>query len=222
MCGIAGFAGAGTLEDLRAMGAALRHRGPDGEGEHVDPKRRVHLTHRRLAILDIGGGEQPMWNEDATVCVVFNGEIYNHLELRAMLVARGHAFRSDHSDTEVLVHGYEEWGAELPARLNGMFAFAVWDARRARLFLARDRFGKKPLYYTSQPGLFAFASELTALQRHASVPSDIDRRSLQKLLAYGFVPAPRRSSRRRACRRSRSASGARSCGRCYHRPFAGG
>jgi len=191
MCGIAGFAGAGSREDLRAMAEAIRHRGPDGEGAHVDEKRRVFLAHRRLAIIDIAGGDQPMWNEDHTACVIFNGEIYNHLELRAMLVARGHAFRSDHSDTEVLVHGYEEWGDELPARLNGMFAFAIWDARRGRLFLARDRFGKKPLYYTSQPGLFAFASELTALQRHAGVPGDIDRRSLQKLLAYGFVPAPR-------------------------------
>ena len=191
MCGIAGFAGAGTQADLRAMADAIRHRGPDGEGYHVDPNGRVHLAHRRLAIIDIAGGEQPMWNEDASVGVVFNGEIYNHLELRAMLVARGHTFRSDHSDTEVLVHGYEEWGEELPARLNGMFAFAVWDSRRGRLFLARDRFGKKPLYYCSQPGVFAFASELTALQRHPSVPTDIDRRSLQKLLAYGFVPAPR-------------------------------
>jgi len=189
MCGIAGFAGAGTVEDLAAMGDAIRHRGPDGEGRHVDG--RVHLIHRRLAIIDIEGGDQPMWNEDRSVCVIFNGEIYNHLELRAMLVARGHAFRSDHSDTEVLVHGYEEWGDELPGRLNGMFAFAIWDSRRGKLFLARDRFGKKPLYYCSQPGVFAFASELTSLQRHPSVPRDVDRRSLQKLLAYGFVPAPR-------------------------------
>ena len=173
------------------MGDAIRHRGPDGEGLHVDPARNVHLIHRRLAILDIAGGDQPMWNEDRTVCVIFNGEIYNHVELRTLLVARGHTFRSDHSDTEALVHGYEEWGEELPSRLNGMFAFAIWDAPRGRLFLARDRFGKKPLYYCSQPGLFAFASELTALQRHPSVPTDIDRGSLRKLLAYGFVPSPR-------------------------------
>jgi len=102
MCGIAGFAGAGSREDLRAMAEAIRHRGPDGEGAHVDEKRRVFLAHRRLAIIDIAGGDQPMWNEDHTACVIFNGEIYNHLELRAELVALGHVFRSDHSDTEVL------------------------------------------------------------------------------------------------------------------------
>lgn len=191
MCGLAGFVGAGTLADLRAMGAAIVHRGPDGEGIHVDPSANVHLLHRRLAIVDIAGGEQPMWNETRDVAVIFNGEIYNHLELRAALVAKGHVFRSDHSDTEVLVHGYEEWGEELPARLNGMFAFAILDAARRRMFLARDRFGKKPLYYFCRPGLFAFASELTALTRHPGVPREIDRMSLKKLFAYGFIPSPR-------------------------------
>jgi asparagine synthase (glutamine-hydrolysing) len=191
MCGLAGFVGPGTLADLRAMGAAIIHRGPDGEGIHLDPGQRVHLLHRRLAIVDLAGGEQPMWNEDRTVCVIFNGEIYNHLELRAELLARGHTFRSDHSDTEVLVHGYEEWGEELPARLNGMFAFAIHDMPRKRLFFARDRFGKKPLYYTCTPALFAFASELTALLRHPGVGRSVDRRSLQKLFAYGFIPSPR-------------------------------
>src|SRR5258708_3863446 len=191
MCGIAGLVGSGTLEDLRAMGAAIVHRGPDGEGIHLEPAQRGHLLHRRVAIVDIEGGEQPMWNEDRTVCVIFNGEIYNHIELRAALAAKGHLFRSDHSDTEVLVHGYEEWGEELPARLNGMFAFAIHDIVRRRLFFARDRFGKKPLYYAVRPGLFAFASELTALLRHPGVPRTVDRRSLQKLFAYGFIPSPR-------------------------------
>ncbi len=191
MCGLAGFVGSGTEGDLRAMGAAIAHRGPDGLGMHVDAADGVHLLHRRLAVIDIAGGEQPMWNEDRRVCVIFNGEIYNHRELREALAARGHVFRSDHSDTEVLVHGYEEWGDELPERLNGMFAFAIHDARRRRLFLARDRFGKKPLYYASRPGLFAFASELGALARHPGVGRRIDRRSLQKLFAYGFVPSPR-------------------------------
>jgi asparagine synthase (glutamine-hydrolysing) len=191
MCGLAGFVGAGTVADLRAMGAAIVHRGPDGEGMHVDPASGVHLLQRRLAIVDIAGGDQPMWNETGDVAVIFNGEIYNQLELRAALTGKGHVFRSDHSDTEVLVHGYEEWGEELPARLNGMFAFAILDTRAKRLFFARDRFGKKPLYYCVRPGLFAFASELTALLRHPGVERRIDRRSLQKLFAYGFIPSPR-------------------------------
>src|SRR5471032_1272850 len=191
MCGLAGFVGAGTVADLRAMGAAIVHRGPDGEGIHVDPAASVYLLHRRLAIVDLEGGEQPMWNETRDIGVIFNGEIYNHLELRAALMAKGHVFRSHHSDTEVLVHGYEEWGEDLPSRLNGMFAFAILDTPGRRLFFARDRFGKKPLYYTCRPGLFAFASELTALLRHPGVERRIDRRSLQKLFAYGFIPSPR-------------------------------
>jgi asparagine synthase (glutamine-hydrolysing) len=123
--------------------------------------------------------------------VIFNGEIYNHLELRAALQAKGHVFRTDHSDTEVLVHGYKEWGEELPVKLNGMFAFAIYDARARRLFFARDRFGKKPLYYCARPGFFAFASELTALAKHPAVERRIDREALKKLFAYGFIPSPR-------------------------------
>src|SRR5262245_24757750 len=191
MCGIAGFAGPGTERDLQAMSDAMIHRGPDGAGRFVDPAHGVYLAHRRLAILDISGGDQPMWNEDGRVGVVFNGEIYNHVELRRELVARGHTFRSDHSDTEVLVHGYEEWGAELPLKLNGMFAFAVYDSARGVLFLARDRFGKKPLYYTSRAGFFAFASELGALLKHAAVRREIDDAALRKYFGYGFIPAPR-------------------------------
>src|SRR5581483_9323599 len=131
------FAGRGDRDDIHRMTTSLAHRGPDGEGFHHDPASAVHLGHRRLSILDIAGGAQPLFNEDRTVCVVFNGEIYNHVELRATLHAAGHRFRSDHSDTEVLVHGYEEWGDALPLRLNGMFAFAIYDAGRKRLFLAR-------------------------------------------------------------------------------------
>lgn len=189
MCGLAGFVGEGNEAILREMGRAIAHRGPDGEGIHVDGP--VHLLHRRLAIIDLAGGEQPMWNETRDVCVIFNGEIYNHLELRAELKALGHTFASDHSDTEVIVHGYEAWGAALAARLNGMFALAVYDSARRKLFFARDRFGKKPLYYSARPGFFAFASELTGLLRHPRVERRIDRRSLQKLFAYGFIPAPR-------------------------------
>ena len=190
MCGLAGFIGEGGREALRAMTGALIHRGPDDEGFHIDPAHAVHLGFRRLAVIDLAGGQQPMWNEDHSVCVVFNGEIYNHAELRAALIARGHVFRSDHSDTEVLVHGYEEWGDGLPARLNGMFALAVWDRPRRRIFAARDRFGEKPFYYTARPGFFAFASELSALARHPLVDRTPDPRSVQKFFAYGYIPAP--------------------------------
>lgn len=191
MCGITGFVGAGDAGLIRAMTSCLAHRGPDGEGLHIDADNRVYLGHRRLAVLDIAGGAQPMWNEAGDVCVVFNGEIYNHQALRAELVAKGHVFASDHSDTEVLVHGYEEWGADLPIRLNGMFAFAIYDRARRRLFLARDRFGEKPLYYFEHKGTFGFASELTPLTLHPAFDRSVDVRSLQKLLAYGYVPAPR-------------------------------
>ena len=190
MCGIAGFIGTGGVHDLQAMSDALVHRGPDGAGQYIDERQGVFLAHRRLAILDIGGGEQPMWNEDGRVCVIFNGEIYNHVELRRDLVSRGHVFRSDHSDTEVLVHGYEEWGNRLPLMLNGMFAFAIYDRSRQRLFLARDRFGKKPLYYVAGAGCFAFASELSALLKHPQVDRTVDQAHLRKYFAYGFIPAP--------------------------------
>ena len=190
MCGICGFLGDGNEAVLAAMTRALAHRGPDGEGLFVDRDARLFLGHRRLAVIDIAGGEQPMWNEDQTVAVVFNGEIYNHAELRRTLERLGHRFRSDHSDTEVLVHGYEEWGEGLPGRLNGMFAFAVYDQLHRSLFLARDRFGEKPLYYTRQNGVFAFASELGAFRHHPALALDVDPAALQKLFAYGFIPAP--------------------------------
>ncbi|HET9387420.1 MAG TPA: asparagine synthase (glutamine-hydrolyzing) [Gemmatimonadales bacterium] len=190
MCGITGFAGAGSEADLRAMSSVLRHRGPDGQGIHIDRRFRVGLGHQRLVVVDPQGGRQPMWNEDGSVAVIFNGEIYNARELRGQLVGLGHRFSSDHSDTEVLVHGYEQWGRELPIRLNGMFAFAVFDANEGRLFLARDRFGEKPLYYAQGQSVFAFASEITALLQHPSIPLELDSRGIQKLFAYGYIPAP--------------------------------
>src|SRR3984893_8632633 len=190
MCGIAGFAGLGDQADLASMTASLVHRGPDGEGQYFDAEAKIYLGHRRLAILDRDGGSQPMWNVDKSVGIVFNGEIYNHRELRTLLEARGHVFRSSHSDTEVLVHGYREWGEALPSRLNGMFAFVVYDRERKRLFLARDRFGEKPLYYYRGPRLFAFASELGALRKHSAFTDKINVRSLQKFFAFGYVPAP--------------------------------
>lgn len=190
MCGLTGFVGAGGRADLDAMAGAIRHRGPDEAGFHVESEHALHLAFRRLAIVDLAGGHQPMWNEDGSVCVLFNGEVYNQAELRDSLLACGHVFRSDHSDTEVLVHGYEEWGEDLPARLNGMFAFVVWDRPRRRLFAARDRFGEKPFFYVSRPGFFAFASELSALIRHPAVDRTIDPRALQKFFAHGYIPAP--------------------------------
>jgi asparagine synthase (glutamine-hydrolysing) len=190
MCGLTGFVGVGSRSDLKAMASAIVHRGPDDVGFHIDPEHAVHLGFRRLSIIDLAGGHQPMWNEDASICVLFNGEIYNNVELRAALVAAGHQMRTDHSDTEVLVHGYEEWGEDLPRRLNGMFAFVIWDRGRRRLFAARDRFGEKPFYYTVTPGLFAFASELSALMRHSAVERTIDEGALQKFFAYGYIPAP--------------------------------
>jgi asparagine synthase (glutamine-hydrolysing) len=178
MCGITGILHRGTVRDgperARAMAAAIRHRGPDDEGNWADAD--IALGFVRLSILDLNGGHQPMTNEDGSAWVVFNGEIYNHAELRRELTSRGHRFATDHSDTEVLVHGWEEWGEQLPERLNGMFAFALWDCRQRALFLARDRYGIKPLYVaTGAAGELLFGSEIRAL--HASgliqrAPSD--------------------------------------------------
>ena len=188
MCGIAGFVGAGGHGDIAAMARALIHRGPDAEGFHEAPEHRLFLAHRRLSIIDIDGGAQPMANEDGAVRVVFNGEIYNHLELRHELESRGHRFASGHSDTEVIVHGWEEWGTEMPARLNGMFAFAVWDARQRCLFLARDRMGEKPLFWGRGKDVLLFASELSALAAHGGFAAEVDRATLKKYFAHGFYP----------------------------------
>ncbi len=172
------------------MTDALAHRGPDGEGHHCDHDAHVYLGHRRLAIIDVEGGAQPMFNEDGQVAIVFNGEIYNHAQLRRELVAAGHRFATDHSDTEVLVHGYEQWGEGLLPKLNGMFAFAIHDKARKRLFLARDRFGEKPLYYWQRPGFFAFGSEMKALKAHPAFDEPLNPLSLHKYFAYGYVPSP--------------------------------
>jgi asparagine synthase (glutamine-hydrolysing) len=190
MCGLAGFVGHGDRNDLGAMTAALVHRGPDGAGSYHDPAARVYLGHRRLAIIDVADGAQPMWDAQGDTGVVYNGEIYNHKELRKTLEQRGHVFATDHSDTEVLIHGYREWGVALPEHLHGMFAFCIYDRRRRQLFLARDRFGEKPLYFAQQGGTFFFASELSAISRHRAFQASLSRRSLQKFFAYGFIPAP--------------------------------
>jgi asparagine synthase (glutamine-hydrolysing) len=191
MCGIAGFTGPYNDKLLHGMADALRHRGPDGEGYFFCRFNQVNLAHRRLSINDIEGGHQPMWNEDDTVGIVFNGEIYNHKELREDLIKLGHIFKTDHSDTEVLIHGYEEWSVDLLYKLNGMFAFCIYDQKNKRLFFARDRFGKKPLYYSEFNKKIAFASELKSLLIHPEVKKEIDSVSLQKYFGYGFIPAPR-------------------------------
>lgn len=190
MCGIAGFVGEGDRGHLIAMTRALAHRGPDDEQLYVDQDLRVFLGFRRLAIIDPVDGVQPMWSRDGSIAVIFNGEIYNHLELRAELEEKGHRFFTDHSDTEVLVHGYAQWGQDLPRHLNGMFAFVVFDRTRRLLFASRDRFGEKPLYYIARPGFFAFASELAALVCHPKADRTLDSRALQKFFAYGYLPAP--------------------------------
>src|SRR5919199_2275990 len=196
MCGITGWAyldartpvpeGATAL--LREMCGRMVHRGPDSEG--VMTAAGVGLGMRRLAIIDLATGEQPVWNEDRTVAVVLNGEIYNYRELRRELEARGHVFRSA-SDTEVLPHLYEEYGARMLEHLNGMFAFALWDARARRLLLARDPFGEKPLYWGVFGGQLLFASEPKVLLAHPSVRTRLDLAALRQYLAFDYVPAPR-------------------------------
>jgi asparagine synthase (glutamine-hydrolysing) len=190
MCGIAGFVGEGSAADVDAMNAAQAHRGPDGTGCWVDEAHRVHLGHLRLAIIDLAGGAQPMWSADGRAGIIFNGEIYNFAELRAELVAQGVQFLTDHSDTEVLLQAYRHWGDDCVKRLNGMWAFVIYDRARRRLFGSRDRFGKKPFYYVDRPGLFAFASELSALMAHRSIQAPVSRLGLQKYFAYGYIPAP--------------------------------
>ncbi|MFC1798234.1 asparagine synthase (glutamine-hydrolyzing) [Thermodesulfobacteriota bacterium] len=190
MCGICGFVGKGSMSDLQRMNQTMIHRGPDAEGYWNDRNTGVYIGHRRLSIIDLSGGAQPMLSKDSQLIVSYNGEIYNHLELREKLEKKGHVFETDHSDTEVLLHGYREWGDELPGRLNGMWAFAIYDQNRNTLFLSRDRFGKKPLFYTLQNRTFAFASELNALIQHSHIQSSISKRSLKKYFAYGYIPAP--------------------------------
>jgi asparagine synthase (glutamine-hydrolysing) len=190
MCGICGFKGYGDIKDLQRMTAALTHRGPDDQGTWNDQQSAIYLGHRRLSVIDIDGGAQPMWSSDDSIGIVYNGEIYNHLELRQKLEKKGRVFETDHSDTEVLLHGYREWGTDLPNRLNGMWVFAIYDRRRDAIFISRDRFGKKPLFYTLQNKTFVFASELTALAQHSFITASISKRSLKKYFAYGYIPAP--------------------------------
>jgi len=193
MCGIAGILYAELARPveraaMKAMADSLAHRGPDAEGFWQESG--VGLAHRRLAIIDIAGGSQPIGSEDDTVQVVFNGEIYNHRALRTTLEARGHRFRTQ-SDSEVLVHLYEERGEHMVGALRGMFAFAVWDSSRRRLLLARDRVGIKPLYVYRDAEKLLFASEMKAILAFPGVGRDVDLEALEDFLAFGVVPSPR-------------------------------
>jgi asparagine synthase (glutamine-hydrolysing) len=193
MCGIAGvFALDGPLSPqgraaVRPMTDALRHRGPDGEGFLAD--EWAGLGHRRLAIIDRAGGHQPMANEDESAWIIFNGEVYNHRDLRPILEEKGHRFRT-RSDTETILHAYEEFGPSCVERLDGMFAFAIYDARKRELFIARDRLGKKPLFYTVLGGVLHFASELGALARAPLWNGDLDLSALEGYLSLGYFLAP--------------------------------
>jgi asparagine synthase (glutamine-hydrolysing) len=167
------------------------HRGPDGAGAWLAPDRRVGLAFRRLAIIDLSANaNQPMANEDGSVRIVFNGEIYNHRRIRCELAASGHAFSTDHSDTEAILHGYEEWGDDVVSHLEGMFAFAIWDERNRRLFFARDRVGVKPLYFTWADGDFLFASEIKALLAHPAVTPALELAAAYHYLSFLTTPAP--------------------------------
>jgi asparagine synthase (glutamine-hydrolysing) len=173
---------------VQHMSQALVHRGPDDAGFYEDEQAALGM--RRLSIIDLATGHQPISNEDGTLWLVFNGEIYNYRELRARLVQQGHRFATQ-SDSEVIVHAYEEYGANCLTLFNGMFAFAIWDATRRRLFLARDRLGVKPLYYWTQGSQLVFASELSALLCHPCVPQALDFQSLDQFLTVEYIPAPR-------------------------------
>ena len=197
MCGIAGYAStrrlAGASEGLRRMATAIAHRGPDDHGffetAAVTDNLAIGLAHRRLAIIDMTTGHQPLGNEDGSIQIVFNGEIYNFQDLRAELAAYGHRFAT-RSDTETIVHAYEQWGVDCVNHLRGMFAFAIWDGPRERLLLARDRFGKKPLFLFERDGMLLFASEIKALLAFPSVVATVDRTALWDYFAYRYVPAP--------------------------------
>lgn len=192
MCGLAGVArrhSRGVSVDmLDRMGAALKHRGPDGSGRYADA--RVGLAHVRLSIIDAAGGAQPLGNEDGSVLIVYNGEVYNYVELQAELLAAGHRFHS-RSDTEVLVHAYEQWGTEMLGRLNGQFAFAIYDRAAQTVFLARDRFGVRPLFYSVARGDLFFASEVKAIFASGEVDAALDPIGLDQVFTFWAARPPR-------------------------------
>ncbi len=212
MCGICGeinfFKKDIKIESIKRMGSVLAHRGPDDEGMvffkdgrpvearslrasiESDSQFEVGLGHRRLSIIDLSdAAHQPMCNEDKTVWIVYNGEIYNFREIRKELEKKGHIFKSN-SDTEVIVHAYEEWGVDCLKAFRGMFAFGIWDSRQKRLFLARDRLGKKPLVYYFRNGRFIFASEIKALLQAPDILKRVNNTAIHHYLTYQYIPSP--------------------------------
>ena len=193
MCGIAGivsFVAPPDEADVRGMVASMRHRGPDEDG-FSSPDNFCSLGMCRLSIVDLAGGHQPMWDERRRYCIVFNGEIYNHAHLRELLIQRGHAFTTDHSDTETIVHGYEEWGPEVFSRMDGQFAVAIWDREERELVVARDRVGEKPLYVARAGDQWLLASEMKALLSVTTLDRDVDPEAVRQYLAFDYVVSPR-------------------------------
>ena len=195
MCGIAGVVESNKnarVEEssLRRMCAAMAHRGPDDEGVYT--QGRVGLAMRRLSIIDVAAGHQPISNEDGTIWIVFNGEIYNHAILRQQLIARGHRYNT-HCDTETIVHLYEEYGRDCVQHLRGMFAFAIWDTRERRLFMARDRLGIKPLYYRITPESLLFGSEIKVILAHGGIRPKFTAPFCRNIWRSAICPARRRS-----------------------------
>jgi len=191
MCGITGiikFNGdVAYPQQITAMNRAMSYRGPDGEG--IWAEGQVCLGHLRLAIIDLTAGDQPMTDDEESLIVVFNGEIYNFQAVRTELELKGYQFQTK-SDTEVLIHGFREWGRDLVLKLNGMFAFAIYDKRKRIIFIARDRLGVKPLYYFSDSSSFAFASEMGGLMASGLIDREIDQQALDLYLHYQYIPAP--------------------------------
>ena len=194
MCGIVGILRLNDRNEidrslLARMNDRQEHRGPDGFGYHVEPG--VGLGHRRLSIIDLAGGKQPLFNEDGSVVVTYNGEIYNFKQLTEELIALGHQFRT-HCDTEVIVHAWEEWGEDCVERFNGMFGFAIWDRNRRALFIARDRLGIKPLYYSiTADQQFLFSSELKGLLVHPSLSREVCAPAVEDYFTFGYIPDPK-------------------------------
>jgi asparagine synthase (glutamine-hydrolysing) len=195
MCGITGIYNidnrnrteTDTDADIKKMTSCLTHRGPDDHGYYANDK--IALGHRRLNIIDLKTGHQPIFNEDKSMCIIFNGEIYNYKDLKSELIKKGHRF-STNSDTETIIHAYEEWGEECLKKLRGMFAFCIWDSRKETLFLARDRLGIKPLFYAQYNGKFVFASEIKAIISDIHFNKQLDTEALTSYFMYSYIPAP--------------------------------